>query len=174
MGGEVETPCLHQRWGALKDCLTTVRRAVSARLSGQHSPADLVQEAYARMLDRPDHDQFGNPAGYLYRTALHIAYNASTREGVETRIHHELSLGQSDISEALDPARIYASRQQLASVIAAIEALPPRCREVFLLYRFEGLDQATIAGRLAISRNMVEKHVIRAMRACRAALHDIS
>src|SRR5690606_19495356 len=109
-----------------------------------------------------------------YRTALHIAYNASAREGVETRVHRELSLSQPEVSEALDPARIYASREQLARVTAAIEALPPRCREVFLLYRFEGLDQATIASRLAISRNMVEKHVIRAMRACRAALHEIS
>ncbi|MCD0505261.1 RNA polymerase sigma factor [Bordetella petrii] len=172
MSSEVETPNLGQGWASLKDCLGTVRRAVAARLGGQHSPADLVQEAYARMLDRGGQEDLGNPSGYLYRTALNIAYNTSTREGVENRVHAEVALGQPSVSEALDPARIYADRQALARVIEAIEALPPRCREVFLLYRFEGLDQATIAARLDISRNMVEKHVIRAMRACRAALNE--
>jgi len=174
MSGDVDTPYLGQGWASLKDCLAAVRRAVAARLGGQHSPSDLVQEAYARMLDRPGQEHPANPAGYLYRTALNIAYNAGTRDSVETRVYSELALGQASMSEALDPARIYADRQALARVIEAIEALPPRCREVFLLYRFEGLDQATIAARLDISRNMVEKHVIRAMRACRAALHDES
>jgi len=158
-------------WISLDDCLKSVRRAVSAHLGRQHSAADLVQEAYARMLDRPGQARLGNLAGYLYRTAINLAYNASVRNSVETRVYQEVALNQETASLAQDPARIYADRRQLAEVMEVIDSLPPRCREVFLLYRFEGLDQGEIASRLGISRNMVEKHVIRAMRACRAALN---
>ncbi|KDB92559.1 ECF sigma factor, partial [Bordetella bronchiseptica D993] len=170
MGGELETPGPGQGWTSLKECLSAVQRAVAARVGGQHSAPDLVQEAYARMLDRPAAASLVNLPGYLYRAALNIAYNGSARNSVENRVHGQLALSGDEASAALDPARICADRQALGRVMAAIDALPPRCREVFVLYRFEGLAQAEIAARLGISRNMVEKHVIRAMGACRAAL----
>ncbi len=172
MGGELETPGPGQGWTSLKECLSAVQRAVAARVGGQHSAPDLVQEAYARMLDRPAAASLVNLPGYLYRAALNIAYNGSARNSVENRVHGQLALSGDEASAALDPARICADRQALGRVMAAIDALPPRCREVFVLYRFEGLAQAEIAARLGISRNMVEKHVIRAMGACRAALNE--
>ncbi|ORE87324.1 ECF sigma factor [Oceanococcus atlanticus] len=61
-------------------------------------------------------------------------------------------------------------QQQLLDVLRAIADLPPRCREVFVLYRFKSLSQAQIAEQLGISRNMVERHVMRAMRSCRAVM----
>jgi len=171
MGRDIDPP-QPPGWQAIADCLAAVRRAVSRHLGSQHSASDLVQEACARILARPDPLQLSNPAAYLYRTAINLAYNASSHRGVEHRVHGEIALAQDPASPALDPARIYADRQDLARVMAVIDRLPPRCREVFLLYRFEGLDQGTIAARLGISRNMVEKHVIRAMRDCRAALAE--
>jgi DNA-directed RNA polymerase specialized sigma24 family protein len=42
---------------------------------------------------------------------------------------------------------------------------------VFLLHKFEGLSHADIATRLGISKNMVEKHIIKALAHCRDRLH---
>jgi RNA polymerase sigma factor (sigma-70 family) len=53
---------------------------------------------------------------------------------------------------------------------AAIEALPPKCRQVFIMRRFHDLSQDEIARRLGVSRNMVEKHLRLALERCRAAL----
>ena len=49
-------------------------------------------------------------------------------------------------------------------------ALPPRCREVFVLYMNDGLDLGEIAARLGMSRNMAQKHMRLALARCWAAL----
>ena len=50
--------------------------------------------------------------------------------------------------------------------------MPPRRRDVFVLYRFAGLTQAEIAGRLGISTSMVERHLMKAMAECRRRLQS--
>ena len=61
------------------------------------------------------------------------------------------------------------ARQDLAGVAAAIRALPPRCRDAFLLHRFEDLSYRQIADRLGVSVSMVEKHLAEALRRLKAA-----
>lgn len=45
-----------------------------------------------------------------------------------------------------------------------IDSLPERCREVFLLSRFDGLKNREIAEKLKISSTAVEKHIARALK----------
>lgn len=59
------------------------------------------------------------------------------------------------------------SQQELAAIPEAILALPPRCREVFLLNRSEGMSFVKIASHLHISERSVEKHVANALMALR-------
>jgi len=161
-------------WAGIGECLAAVRRMVGAHVGSQQAAVDLVQEACAQMLARPDRDRIRNPAAYLYRAAVNIAYNASARRRREIAVMETLAVHGHQSCEERDPARIHADRLRLRRVAQAIDALPPRCHQVFVLYRFQGLDQGAIAARLGISRNMVEKHVIRAMQACREALDEAS
>ncbi len=57
-----------------------------------------------------------------------------------------------------------------AALHEAVAALPPRCREVFLLSRGEGLRNADIATRLGISVKAVEGQMARALRTLRERL----
>jgi len=68
----------------------------------------------------------------------------------------------------LQPFERLAENQYTELIVKTIEALPPRCREAFILHRLEGLSQQEVAKQMGISTNMVEKHIIRAMMACRA------
>lgn len=61
------------------------------------------------------------------------------------------------------------ARQDLAGVAEAIKTLPPRCRDAFLLHRFEDLSYRQIADRLGVSVSMVEKHLAEALRRLKAA-----
>jgi RNA polymerase sigma factor (sigma-70 family) len=97
---------------------------------------------------------------------------------LRTRNRHRLERclfsdnGEVDLADAVDglavPERQLIARQELRRLALAIDELPPRCREVFLLSRFESMANGEIAIRLGISRNMVEKHLIKALLHCRA------
>lgn len=67
---------------------------------------------------------------------------------------------------------IVDAKERVQLLYEAIKDLPPKCRQVFLLYKFEELPHAEIARRLGISKNMVEKHVMKAMAHCRRRVED--
>jgi len=67
------------------------------------------------------------------------------------------------VSEAPGPERHAAARQQLARLQQAVDSLPARCREIFVLHKFDGRPQKQIAEQFGISLNAVEKHLIRAL-----------
>jgi RNA polymerase sigma-70 factor (ECF subfamily) len=54
--------------------------------------------------------------------------------------------------------------QRLLALLAVIDALPARQRQIFLLHRIHGMAQQEIADALQISVNMVAQHFMRAMR----------
>lgn len=52
------------------------------------------------------------------------------------------------------------------------EQLPKKCRQVFLLSRFEGLSQKDISRKLDISLSTVEKHIGKALKIFREELYE--
>ncbi|MGH8366261.1 MAG: sigma factor-like helix-turn-helix DNA-binding protein, partial [Pseudomonas sp.] len=54
----------------------------------------------------------------------------------------------------------------------ALAELPPLCRDSFLLRKLDGLSHLQIAERLGISRALVEKHIVNAMKHCRARMRE--
>lgn len=65
-------------------------------------------------------------------------------------------------SHADSPAEILARRELEVALGRAIEALPPRCREIFLLRRREGLSYDEIAKRAGVSLGTVKSQMWRA------------
>jgi RNA polymerase sigma factor (sigma-70 family) len=55
-----------------------------------------------------------------------------------------------------------AARERLQKVLAALESLGPRTREIFLLHRLDGLKYREIASQLGITVSAVEKHIAKA------------
>lgn len=162
MGG-VSVDALHRREG-LK-----LQRFLLRMLGNPTDAADATQETYLRMVAALTRTTVEHPSALLF----HIAHNVALR----TRNRHRLERGlfadhsEVDLADVVDgfalPERQLIARQELKRLAAAVDELPPRCREVFLLSRFDGLANGEIAVRLSISRNMVEKHIIKALLHCR-------
>ena len=61
--------------------------------------------------------------------------------------------------------------QRLRLLQAAIDDMPPRQREAFLLYRYDELRCEDIADRMGISVRAVEKHLQLALAHCKRRVH---
>ena len=75
---------------------------------------------------------------------------------------------------AEEPLEALITRETEEKIIATIDALPPKCKEVFKLSRFEGMKNKEIALQLGLSIKTVETHISHALSELRAALGEDS
>ncbi|MBB3773927.1 RNA polymerase sigma-70 factor (ECF subfamily) [Angulomicrobium tetraedrale] len=150
-----------------------LKRFFQRRLRNREDAADATQETFLRMIEVPQSTIIENPQAYLFQVAKSVARAASARRAAETRLFAPEDAGSVITDDTPGPERIVLGRQQLLLMATAIEQLPNRCQEVFILSRLHGLANGEIALRLGISRNMVEKHIIRALLQCRKVRAEI-
>jgi RNA polymerase sigma-70 factor (ECF subfamily) len=62
------------------------------------------------------------------------------------------------------PEMHVSARQELRILQAALEELPPRCRQIVILRKVEGLSQKEVAGKMHITEDTVEHEVIKGTR----------
>jgi RNA polymerase sigma factor (sigma-70 family) len=131
---------------------------------------DLIQEAYLRVHEFCEHGgEAREPEKVLVRTVMRLSMNAvrdHNRHPRTDRSVEELGL----IDPAPSAEERLAAEKGLQCISSALDALPVRTREAFLLRRMEGLSYADIAKRLGVSISAVEKHVGRAMSALMEAV----
>lgn len=136
---------------------------------------DIVQETFARF-HRAGHEMGRIDARPLLfaiaKNLLKDHWKQANRERARTLRYDAddaTAAWESAPSEDPAPDRRSIARQDLAGVAEAIRGLPPRCRDAFLLHRFEDLSYRQIADRLGVSVSMVEKHLAEALRRLKAA-----
>lgn len=146
-----------------RDHFGAVRTYLARRLGCPEAGREAAQDIFMRLLLHPQAAPIENPRGFLLRSARNLAIDLlrtqSARPVIEPIEDHEDTL----VDPVSDPARIAEARQRLRALAEGIGNLPPRCRDVFFLHRFEGLTHKEISGRLDISTKMVEAHLARAM-----------
>lgn len=143
---------------------------LTGQVKDRDTAADLAQESCVRVLAV---QQAGRPVfdlrALLYRTARNLLVDQHRR--TEVRRHEPLDALAEEQQPCApahwQPDQVLASRQIVQAYVATIEALPPRCREAFVLNVFDELGHAQIAARMGISVSMVEKHLVRGMVACK-------
>ena len=144
-------------------------RFLTRRVGARDAP-DLAQETIARVLSYAERADVREAGPLLRSTAANLAKDHARRR----RSEGESIVGGLDVDALLAPSLSPEARLEAEETLArfqiALDALPPRCRQVFVMRRFENLHQEEIARRLGISRNMVEKHLRTAFRQLRGAL----
>jgi len=156
----LETSLFQQYYGELL-------RFVTAKLGCREQAADVVQDTFLRVRRVGDLAGIGQPRAFLYKTALNLMVDLFRRQRVRAERDAGLDLAEHVPSTVPRQDDVVDAKERVQLLRDAIAELPPRCRQVFLLHKFMDLSHAEIADRLGISKNMVEKHVMKAMTHCR-------
>lgn len=150
-----------------------LQRFFMRRLRNREDAADATQETFLRLLDIAPRTVIKNPQAYLVQIAKSVARASSQRARRDQEMFLADALIEDRAEDRPGPDRIVQSRQAILLMADAIAALPARCQEVFILSRLHGLANGDIARLLGISRNMVEKHIIKALLRCRDVRDEI-
>jgi len=148
-------------------------RYLSRVLRCEVAAQDVAQDAYARLLRYRPNLEPGSSRSYLFRVALNIARNHFSNRHTRSEIPSSFDRESEVESETPGPDRVAEAREVFGILADEIERLPPRCRQVFLMHRLQGLTHDSIAESLSISRSMVEKHMIKAMDRCRRRMASL-
>lgn len=129
----------------------------------QNEIEDLVQDVFLRIAARRGTDAVENVGGYVFQTAASVLADRHRRRTVRhADAHVEFDTDRHSNTD-FDAARILESRQSLRNAVAALQTLPERTRDIFVLRRLEGHAYRDIASRFGISVSAVEKHMVRAV-----------
>ncbi len=148
-----------------------LRSWLRKKLGCAEQAADIAQDTFVRILMA--HDALvglREPRAYLTTTAKHLLVDRARRARVEETYLHELSLIAELMDGAPAPESILIALEALDQFSQALQALPEKASEAFLLHYMEQQSQTQIAEQLHISVRMVQKYLAQALLRCQMAL----
>jgi len=124
---------------------------------------DLAQEVYARVYEAA-REKIPQPVKpFVFTIARNLLIDRVRHEQV---VPIEAVADLETLGVAVDapgPDRSVMAQDELRRLQAALEKLPPRCREVVVLGRIEGLSGKEISQRLGIGASTVSEHLATGM-----------
>jgi RNA polymerase sigma factor (sigma-70 family) len=125
---------------------------------------DVVQETYLRIWKARALQPIQSAKAYLFRIARNLALDA-IRRGHSSPIDAMPDLAALPVMDhGATTTEIACTNEEIALLAEALEALPPRIREIVILRKFQNLPQKVVAERLHISELTVQEQVYRGLR----------
>lgn len=143
-------------------------RFLMCKLKSSQEAKEVAQEAYVRMLQLDSADGVSHLQAYLFKTAANLAADRIKTGVRRERIDRLEFFNDEDVEPA--PEIGLAASEEIENVLAAVEALPAKCRYAFIMHRFHDHEIADVARLMNISERMVRIYVERAVVFCRKRL----
>ena len=151
-------------------------RWLALKLGDVETARDIAQGANLRVLAYSKTQKIDNAQALIFKTAANLAANE-----FRSRKRRRTFVAEPAVGETENPADLVAcrnpspeeaaqSKEEVSAALDAILALPDQARRAFVLSRFEGKTYREIAGLLGVSESSVEKYIIAALKAARAAI----
>jgi len=142
---------------------TPLVRTAFRFLNNQPAAEDLVQEVFCTLWQKKEELQIESYEAYLRRAVFNRCINAVKKEKAAAFSDlDEETLPPLQANNHTDSAVLL--KETKAKIDAAINSLPPACRTVFVLSRFENLSNKEIAQELNLSVKTVENQMTKALR----------
>jgi RNA polymerase sigma factor (sigma-70 family) len=132
--------------------------------------SDLRQETYARVYEAAQREQPLLAKPFLFQVARNMMIDRLRKQSVVS-LESVADFDWLNVTDDKPSSEAYvAARQELRLLQAALDELPPRCRQVVVLLKIEGLSQKQVAKQMGITIETVENQVAKGMRILAQAL----
>jgi RNA polymerase sigma-70 factor (ECF subfamily) len=130
---------------------------------------DIVQASFVTLWERTQASgqEPDSPKAYLYRMVHNRCIDALRQAGPDAGISVEQLKEDVPDEETMDRSFVWAR------LWTAIDALPPKRREILLLNKRDGLSYAEIAQRMGISESTVHNQLTKAMQTLRIGADQV-
>jgi RNA polymerase sigma-70 factor (ECF subfamily) len=141
-------------------------------LNDPEEAREVVQDVFTRIWEGRDEIDPGDSLNaYLFKITRNISINRLRHKKVESKYVEIYKLVYVDHSEAT-PLDSLLAVDVNDDIAVAVTKIPPKCRRIFELSRFEGLKYSEIASALKISVKTVEGQMSKALQILRLELKD--
>lgn len=135
----------------------------------QEVARDLVADVFTHFWQHESYRKVDTSyRAYLFRAVRFKAVSQIRHQ----QVHQQFVKIQPDAQSDETVERLLHEQDLLHYIEQTLDRLPPRCRQVFTMSRFDEKTYAEIASELSISVKAVEAHVSKALVAFRTALRD--
>jgi RNA polymerase sigma-70 factor, ECF subfamily len=146
-------------------------RAVNRLVKDKTVSEDLVQDVFVKAWNNRANLDFSQPVkSYLFKAAVNTALNH-----LEAR-KKEFTLNDLDFEEGLAGTTVIDYQVQFKEVQQvleqSLELLPPKCKAVFVLIKYEDMSYAEAAESLGISVKTIENQMGKALKHMREQMQE--
>ncbi len=135
-----------------------------------------VQNVFLKVWEkRKNLDQISNINGYLYTMTKNACLDFLKHQKVKNTFSNNYYKERIAIQNQFindEAASLILETELEEQINNALEALPEKCKKVFLKSRFEGLKHKEIADKLHISKRTVDNHISNALQHMRLYLKE--
>lgn len=144
----------------------------------ENDAEDIVQDIFMELLGKYDSLSGQNITAYAFAMIKNRCIDHLRRKIMEQqsagriREEHTLELRMKfDSLEVLDDGLFKENMEE--TIDRALDTLPARCKEIFIMHKYDGLKQKQIAETLGLSRKTVENQLTIAYKKLREELKNL-
>ncbi|HET7083416.1 MAG TPA: sigma-70 family RNA polymerase sigma factor [Rhizomicrobium sp.] len=136
---------------------------IARQARGDIDPEELLNIAFLRLERYSAVRPVNDPKAFLVQTAKNLLIDNYRHAQISARYAEDVLQSSEDRDDSPLQDEVFAARARLERVKRGLDQLPPRTREIFLMYRLDELKCSEIAREIGISVSAVEKHIAKAM-----------
>lgn len=132
---------------------------------------EIVEDVFLKLWEiRDGFSRIKNLETFLYTATKNKSYDYYKKHSKVHLVEFEQNWKEKDF--IISPEDAYLYEELRAKYNSAVQALPPRCKEVFLLIREKGYSYKQTADVLGVSNKTIENHLRTAIQKIRDELND--
>lgn len=136
---------------------------------------EIVSDIFVTLWENGHEINFtGNVSSYLFRSVKNKCLNYLKHQKIENLYVNYLQkqhLLEETLSTAESP---YLEKEMALQISTALESLPEKCREIFMMSRFDHMKYKEIANKLSLSPKTVERQISIALDKLRSLLRHVT